>query len=159
MRFTISILLILLLASCGSKKKTIDVEIEKNRVENNFHQRRVDSLIREIEKRNILLQLAIEPVDPKEPNEANFISGKDTIKFHGKNSKVNIKKKETDSIAKTSHTTTTETEDKGTFESSSKKKNVNLEKEGNAGQWVWIVWGLVILVFLIWMLLNKRRTI
>ncbi|MEO0900764.1 MAG: hypothetical protein AAFY00_01670, partial [Bacteroidota bacterium] len=72
MRRFVLILVLLFAISCGSKKKVSQkTKTEIERLEKS-HKKQTDSLLKEIEFRNRIIELSIEPVDPKVPNEAKF---------------------------------------------------------------------------------------
>lgn len=142
----LQILLFFTLTSCGSKKKIVEVHKKESRELRDRLEKQIDSLSKEIEYRNAIIDLSIEPVDPKIPNKAKFTKTETGFEYEGENSKVGYKEEEKDSTVIENKVSESEMSDKGENYSSKEDKKVDLEKEGEAVQWKWSIWGIALIV-------------
>lgn len=150
----------ILLLGCGSKKKTVEVDKSVYKENKDLWQKRLDSLAKEIEFRNSILDLSIEPVDPKIPNKAKFTKTDDGFEFEGENSKVGYKEEDKDSTVTENKGSKEEMNDNSNIESSNKSIKKEKEEQGaDTGDIKWTVWGIVVIVvgILIGVLYLKAR--
>lgn len=149
MRFTIAILLILLFASCGSRK----AEVEKLKMEIRQQRELVLNLQNDIQSNIRIIKVAnkhtIEPINQSEISTFNGTSFQ--------NARITIEKTKSDSIANVNDQSTKEIKLKENNESKLTEKTKETEsKKPNPYLWLGVV---IVCIFLIWMFLNKRRTI
>lgn len=149
MKFTTTIFAILLLISCGSRKKITEYNKSVQKEVRDQWEKKFDSLAKEIEFRNAILDLSIEPVDPKIPNKAKFTKTEIGFEYEGENSKVGYKEEEKDSTATENKTSKIDSSDQGESYSLEENEKTDLDREGNSNDWKWIVWGVVVFASII----------
>lgn len=137
------------LTSCGSKKKTVEVNKSVYKENKDLWQKRLDSLAKEIEFRNAILDLSIEPVDPKIPNKVKFTKTDDGFEYEGENSKVGYKEEDKDSTVTENKGSNEEMKDKGEVYSSTKSKAMEKEKEPEFKINIWAVLFVIVVAFVI----------
>ena len=128
-----------LMVSCGSKKKTTEITKEVYKEKKDYYLHQLDSLKQEIEYRNAIIQLSIEPVDPKIPNTAKFTRTETGFEYEGENSKVGAKSQKTDSTVVNRNNRTTTITDKGEVKETKKENNQYKEKQIQILWWQWII--------------------
>lgn len=132
--------------SCGSKKKTLEVTKEE-RIENkDYYLKQLDSLKQEIEYRNAIIQLSIEPVDPKVPNTAKFTRTETGFEYEGENSKLGAKSQNEENKVRTEMGRDKEESDKGEVYENKKTKNMDMEREDTSNNIKWSIWGIVVIL-------------
>lgn len=123
------------LISCGSKKKTVQKNKLVYKENKDYYLRQLDSMRQEIEYRNAIIALSIEPVDPKIPNTAKFVKTETGFEYEGENSKLGAKSQKEENKVRTEKGSEKEVSDKGEVYSSKKEKNIDKEKEWSIPWW------------------------
>lgn len=124
----------------------MEITKEERHEKKDTYLRQLDSLRQEIEYRNAIIQLSIEPVDPKIPNTAKFTKTENGFEYKGENSKVGAKSQKEENKVTTEKGSSKEESDKGEVYSSNKTENTDLDREGSSDGWVKIIWGFVFLL-------------
>jgi hypothetical protein len=155
-KYILSTVLLFLTVGCGSKKKTTEINKSVYKEDKDYYLRQLDSMRQEIEYRNAIIALSIEPVDPKIPNTAKFVKTETGFEYEGENSKVGAKSQKEENKVRTEKGSEKEVEDKGEVYASKKEKNIDKEKE-----WSIPWWSVVLIVvlggFIIWARSTGRK--
>jgi len=125
-------LLIVVFTSCGSKKKTVEVNKSTYRENKDLSVFQQKSELSVITFTKDASEMIIEPNVPDKP----LIIGNDTI--IGAKSVI-YRKSRVDSTASTNKTSNVEMSDKGEVYSSTKTKNIDKEKKVQVLWWQWVI--------------------
>lgn len=154
--YMLSTVAFLVMVGCGSKKKTLEVTKEE-RIENkDYYLKQLDSLKQEIEYRNAIIQLSIEPVDSKVPNTAKFTRTETGFEYEGENSKLGAKSQNEENKVRTEMGRDKEESDKGEVYEKKKAKNMDLEREDTSGNIKWSIFGVALILIVAYFIWKKR---
>lgn len=142
-RYTILTVAFFAIVGCGSKKKTTEINKSVYKEDKDYYLRQLDSMRQEIEYRNAIIALSIEPVDPKIPNTAKFVKTETGFEYEGENSKVGAKSQKEENKVLTETGSEKEVGDKGEVYSSTKERYIAKEKKSS--KIIGFVWALVFL--------------